>query len=140
MDGLNLTASATYTDAEFLEANPANGILESQRLPQVSKWSAGLAAEYTWPLAASWDAIVGGDVQFKSKNINVRRYSQDGYSLVGLHAGAERNGFRATLYVKNLFDQYRYLGAVGTVAGNLLPFEAIISQPRTIGISLNQEF
>ena len=138
--GLNLTASATYTDAEFLEENPANGILAGQRLPDVSRWSAGLATEYTWRIASSWSAIVGGDVQFKSKNINIERYSQDGYSLVGLHAGAERNGFRATLYVKNLFDQYRYLVALGPVAGNLLPFEAVISQPRTIGVSLSQEF
>lgn len=140
VDGLHLTANVTFTDGEFREANPANDILQGQQLPEVSKWSGGLAAEYEWQLAGSWDALVGGDVQYKSKNINVQRYSQDGYSIVGLHVGTRSGGFRATLYVKNLFDQYRYLSGVGTVADTLLPFEAVLLQPRTIGVALSQEF
>lgn len=136
--GLRLTADVSYTDAIFLQANPANNVLADQLLPDTAKWTAGFATEYEYQLAGEWKGLAGGDVQIKSRSITVDRFEQDGYQTVGLHLGAQRGGFSASFYVRNLFDQYRIIAGFGAVG--VAPYEAGILAPRVIGISLNQKF
>lgn len=137
-DHLTLTASAAYTDAEFLEDNIANGILAGQRIPEVPTWAGAIGAEYAIPLGGGWNGFVGGDYRHRGEIWTVDRYRIEGYEIAGLHAGMERGGLRFNLYVKNLTDKRAYSGAMAPVG--TVPFPMVVLQPRTVGFNVTVEF
>jgi outer membrane receptor protein involved in Fe transport len=136
--GLDLTADFTSTDARFLEANPALNILQGQRLPYTGKWTSGVTANYSVPVIAGWNGFVGGDFQYKSASITIDRFKEDGYALLGLHAGARTSSLTVTAYVRNLTGQWRIVSAASSATQ--FPFEALVTEPRTIGVSVSQSF
>ena len=137
-NGMTVTATLSYTDATFLDSNPANGIVAGEAIPQVSKVTGGLAAEYTTPISPAWNAFFGANIQFRSANETVDHFTQDGYDTIGVHAGVSDESWRITAYAKNLADQYRYITAQSTVGST--PFYTTILQPRTVGISVTRKF
>lgn len=136
--GMTVTASLSYTDATFLQSNAANGIVAGEAIPQVSKLTGGLAAEYARPITSSWSAVFGADVQFRTANETVDHFTQDGYDTIGLHAGMSDDNWRVMAYAKNLMDQYRYITAESAVGS--VPFYTTILQPRTVGVSIARKF
>jgi outer membrane receptor protein involved in Fe transport len=116
-----------------------NGIIAGQALTSVAKWTGGFAAEYITPISNSWRGFFGGDLQVKSHSFAIDRFRQSAYELIGLHVGAQSGSMRISLYVKNLADQYRYIG-VNSLLTATAPYEAVITQPRTIGVSISRNF
>jgi len=136
--GLNLTADFTSTQATFLEANPALSIIAGQPLPYTARWTAGVTANYQVPISANWNGLIGGDFQYKSASYTFDSFKEDGYALLGLHVGARAHEWTVTAYVKNVANQYRIVSAISPATQ--IPFEALVTEPRTGGISVSKGF
>jgi outer membrane receptor protein involved in Fe transport len=132
--GLNLTGSFAYTDAVYTQGNAAADVAAGDELNAIAKYTASLRAEYERPLVGDWQGFVGGDIQYRSSELDVINYRMPAYTLFGLHAGAETDHLRASVFVTNLTDKR---GLLGTTTGNA---SWAVVQPRTIGVSLSQKF
>jgi iron complex outermembrane recepter protein len=138
VQGLNLTADLTSTHATFLEGNPALSIMAGQPLPYTARWTGGVTANYQIPISANWRGFVGGDFQYKSASYTIDRFKEDGYALFGLHVGARTPEWTVMAYVKNLANQYRIVSA--NSPATQIPFEALVTEPRTFGMSVSRSF
>lgn len=149
VDGLTLSGNLDYTDAT-LTAN-ATGInaKSGDRLPNVPRFAAYLSADYTFELLPDWDASVGGALRYTDSRessfvtgtpSSFSRPVMPSYTTFGLHAGVTHDGWKLSVYAKNLNDS-RGITSLRSLAFDSYsnPYAAAIIQPRTVGISLSVE-
>jgi outer membrane receptor protein involved in Fe transport len=143
--GLNLRASAAYTDAVLTTDAPAAGGLEGDRLPFVPKVTASLSADYRWALTSRWHATLGTSVNFTGKRIStfsqLQPVSAASYTTFNLNAGLESANWRLSLYGKNLGDErgVTSVTAVG-ISPAFNPYVAGVIVPRTFGVEATYKF
>lgn len=148
VDGLSLGAAIGYSDATLKRADPTFGAETGDALPYAPKYTVSLNGEYEAPISNDWTGYAGVNYRYLSDhftNFESRAFTMprqaiplEGYELVDLRVGARSSNFDVTLFVKNLFDTYAYI-ADTTATLNGPAFESIV-QPRTIGISVSQNF
>ena len=64
-----------------------------------------------------------------------------GYTSVNVHTGARHRGWQVNLFVNNVANTRGIVyGEVSTYFGNTSGYDAIITQPRTIGLSVSRKF
>ncbi len=133
LPGLNFTTSFAYTDAVYTEGNVAAGVAAGDELTAVAKYTSSLRGEYEHAVGGEWHGFVGGDVQYRSSELDVVGVRLPSYTQFGVHAGAEGDRLRIQLFASNLTDKR---GLLGTTTGAT---SYAVVQPRTIGISFTQK-
>ncbi|MGD9816211.1 MAG: TonB-dependent receptor [Hyphomonadaceae bacterium] len=147
MDGLTVTAAATWLDTELTNAAIAD-TLAGTPLPVSPDLKLDIGARYEFPFYA-WQAFVQGNVSYVGdRSIDIRQTEAgligelDAYWLTDVSLGIDGDNFRLSLFVDNLFDENGVTGrytecAITTCFGEQYD---VIVRPRTIGVRLGQSF
>lgn len=145
-DSVTLELSGAYVDARLTRDVPELNVESGEELPGVPELSLQAAATWRFPLGSDTDGFVRGDYRFVDETggsfvpeASVR-LTAPSYDVVDLRFGVEREGWNASLYVTNVFDEYGIVNRVddfGFHPGG--DFQNLI-QPRTVGLSLRARF
>jgi outer membrane receptor protein involved in Fe transport len=145
VDAWSIRATAAYTDAKLTSNAPLAGGANGDELPFVPKVTGSLSSTYHWPLAAGWDASVGGSVNYtgnRRSDYSLRApVTVPSYTTVNLDAAISREAWTFSVYVKNLGNSkgITYLETRGLLPGDN-PTTAGIITPLTIGVQANYRF
>ncbi|HEY4114233.1 MAG TPA: TonB-dependent receptor [Rhizomicrobium sp.] len=160
-DGLLLGANLAYTDATISDPIPTLNAPSGARLLYVPKWTWSLTATYTMPLGNSWNFEAGagfrhGGSSWSGVQGSFQRdylpppdnkvptaFLDPAYNQLDLHIGVSDDTWRLQLYARNVTNDL-YLRGEGYATvlslGTPYEFQGTISQPRTIGISVDKSF
>jgi iron complex outermembrane receptor protein len=140
VQGLELSGFLGVTHGEYEKYVDRFGVdLAGNTLVNTPELTAGLIAQYRWPIANSpfvglvrGEYLYTGDQYFDAEN----RLEQDGYGLVNLRAGIETDTFSAVVFAKNLFDQdYRVYGYRDFEGSMLASDIAVAGESRLVGVT-----
>jgi iron complex outermembrane receptor protein len=154
-DGLRIGYDATYTKAKLTKLIPGStAFILGYQLPGVPEWSAGLTADYQWSAFDDWRASVGGGFRYIGEqwvaglrsDVANTNTENPAYTTLDLRTSLSNGRYDVTLFVRNVTDKRVYLQSV-PVANPLVnppppPYalDAVVLQPRTIGLSLDVSF
>lgn len=143
--GLNLRASAAYTDAVLTSPAPAAGGLDGDRLPFVPKVTSSLTADYRWALTGGWGATAGGSVNYIGSRTSTFSLLQPvdvpSYTTFNLNFGLETENWRLSMYGKNLGDERGITSLIAAgVSPAFNPYLAGVIVPRTVGVEVTYKF
>ncbi len=111
--GLDISAALGYTDGKVKEfgnfATFPGGTdrFNGNKLPNTSRYSLNLAAQYNIPVTSNFDLVSRIDYRRMGKtywaldNID----TQGSYDIVDVRAGLESDAWRITAYARNLFNE-----------------------------------
>lgn len=148
IDGLNVTAGASYIHSEVLDnfSNyDSNGQVVDfggEAFPNTPKWQLVSAADYKWRLDDRLDAFVGGNVTYQSKTNselgNVPLLALKAYTLVDLRAGVQSadGAWRLWVWGRNVGDVY-YWTAASRDTDTTTRFAGM---PRTFGVTMSYRY
>ena len=160
-EGLNLTLTGAYTDAELTEDTDPDGAgpvpdlvggFDGDRLPFVPEWTLALGGDYEWSAFGDATAYVGGQVAYTSDRLadfgnrvdpldpTSARREADAYTTLDLRTGIVWDKWSLELYGKNVTDED---GITDIIAPGIFPNGAAavsIIRPRTIGLALGVRF
>ena len=149
VEGLNLTLTSAYTDADLTEdTDPVVGGVDGNPLPWVPDWQLALAADYEWSVFGDSTAYVGGQVaytgdryaDFGNREPDGSIRMADEYTTVDLRAGLLLDNLSLELYGKNVTNE-RGINDIG--APGIFPNGAVgigTTRPRTVGLSVGYRF
>lgn len=149
LTGMTITGTLAYTDATLSEALTGGAAGNAgDALPYSAKWSGSLVADQRFNVTSSVEGLVGVGVNYVGNRFSSfpsfgyvnPRLELPSYTTLDAHAGAVANGWKVTLYAKNLTDKLGILSAdpaSSTVLGNN---RIQIIRPRTIGLSVAKQF
>lgn len=170
VDGLSVTASYVYSDAEYSDFNTREILAEVGGVPNANSlaYAGNADADYSGNqvmLAPKHSALLGGRYDFSLGQLNsyvelLGSYQSKRYVDLGnrawlpsrwiadLYAGVSGERWDTTLYVTNLFDQDSVDSGVGNVDYGLLPdaqsvssaVNVVLPEPRTFGIRASYRF
>lgn len=143
-DRLTLEGWITLTDATLTQDMPEGAAfgLRGDRLPYSAKFSAYVAAEYQFSVAAH-RATVGADFSYVGDRVadfltaEESREKFASYTELNLTAGLAVDQWTLGLYLNNATDER---GVTGGGAGSTIPRALQVIQPRTLGLSLARSF
>lgn len=139
--GLELSGFVGITAAEYdAYVNTAGVDLAGHKLVNTPEMTAGLAADYRWPLAGAplfgfvrGEYLYTGDQFFDAEN----RLEQTAYGLVNARVGVDGGAWTATLFAKNVFDtDYRTYGYQDFLAYDL----AVAGEGRLVGVTMDWRY
>jgi iron complex outermembrane receptor protein len=154
--GLRLSAGVGYIDGTFDEFTNSKTIpgpapapptdLSGNQVPNISKWSVNLDAQYRFSPAEGYDLTLGAQYAWHSRiyfnEFNEVENSQGAGGIVNLSASLAPQGGRWRLYgyVNNLFDRTYQLGT--TVYSGLLGAEKAVNYapPRNVAVGVSYAF
>jgi outer membrane receptor protein involved in Fe transport len=148
--GLTLSADLDYTEAELTADAPGINAKSGDELPNVPKLAVSLGADYSFPLFASWQGFVGGDLHYEGDRVSgfvtgvpagFERPVMPSYETFNLRTGLKDDAWTVELYAKNIGNS-RGITSLRSLAFNGFsnPYAAAIIQPRLIGISVATQF
>ena len=148
MRGLALSAGLAHTNARFREDVPVVGFSAGDRLTDVPRWTLSGAADYEAPLGRDLRLVLHADARRVGSSITGfgegELIERPAYTLVGASAGVADGRFEAALFVRNLTDEtpvYAWEFATSPDVGGSPDFlNAVVGEPRTIGIRLTARF
>lgn len=147
MDGLSLTAAGTWLDSELTSAEIADTVTGT-RLPVAPDVKFDFTARYEFPLG-SWQAFVQGGASYVGdRSVDIRQTEAaligelDSYWTADIAAGVERDGWRFSAFVDNIFDERGVTGrytecAITTCFGE--PYDVVI-RPLTAGVRIGRRY
>lgn len=147
IDGLTITAAGTWLDTELTSAVIGDTVAGSP-LPVAPDVKFDLTGRYEFPIG-SWEAFVQGGASYVGdRSIDIRQTEAgligelDSYWTVDISAGVEREGWRLTAFVDNLFDERgvtaRYTEcSIATCSGE--PYD-VVTRPLTAGVRVGRRF
>jgi iron complex outermembrane recepter protein len=148
VSGLDLTATAAYSDAHMTSDGPP-GVIASpgSPLPFSPKFTGSLLANYHFPLTDVLLGNVGADYSYQgarssnfAKLTTASRLVLPSYSVLGAHLGADWNGYSANLRVDNLTDKRGFVGGNFQGSNGTGLASVTVIQPRTVAITLDKSF
>lgn len=141
---VSLQGGIGYNDAQLEEPIPAFNAPKGQRIPNVPKVTASLAAIWNFAWNDRIDGLLRGDVQYVGSRTTsfdptlsertLTPASLDAYYLVNLRLGGDTGQLVTELFVDNLFDE------VADLFCCRLFVETYINRPRTIGVRARYDF
>ena len=150
IDALTLSFDAAYTNAFLTIDAPGIGARAGDRLPDVPKLSANLAASYDFPVTASIGGFVGGNYQYMGSRVmdfeaglpaGMQRPTMGSYQIANLNAGVSRGNLTAEIHIRNVGNAYGFNQLFSEVIdGYSAPLAASVIQPRTFGLSVSYKF
>lgn len=148
ISGLRLGSGITYLDTEVTEGSPGGNYtvfggavrtnLKGSEFPYMSEWQISADGEYSFGLTNSLDGFVGVGANYRSKSngdfLPDPRLDIDAYTLVDVRLGVASSDdkWRATLYGRNITDEYYWVTA-NRRTDSVVRYAGM---PRTYGISL----
>ncbi len=160
-EGLSLTFTGAYTDAELTEDTDPDGPgpipdlvggFDGDRLPFVPEWTLALGGDYEWSAFGDATAYVGGQIAYTGDRLanfgnrvdpldpTSARREADTYTTLDLRAGILWDKWSLELYGKNVSDED---GITDIRAPDIFPNGAAavsIIRPRTLGLALGVRF
>ncbi len=140
LTGLDLTATAGYTDAEYTKSNLEAGVEAGDPFPIVPQWTASLGIQYRFSIINGRSAHVRADAQYVDESRS-DFFSYDGfpvvqpsYELVNFRFGMDlTERLSVTLSVDNVLDERPALDLVdiGPPYGYIMS----TSRPRLYGLT-----
>jgi outer membrane receptor protein involved in Fe transport len=150
MSGLSVNGNINYLDAELTEDQISSTISapgrKGDRIPDIPKTSAALAADYTWPVTDGVDGFVRGDFNYVGSSYSTLRPTDatrvkvKSYTLTNVRFGVESNAgeWGAYVYVNNVFNE---LAINSASRSSTPPFgSANSAPPRIMGVTLRRKF
>lgn len=108
LPGLNLGASAFYTDSTLQGPLTAESRPHNRRLPDTPIFSAVAHGDYGWAGAGGWRYRAGGAARYIGRSVlgpgALLDVSQGNYAVVDLTSGARRGALDLSLSLDNLFN------------------------------------
>ncbi len=117
--------------------------LRGDRLPFVPKLSASLSADYTWPIADGLNGLLHADASYTDKTASQFRptfvyYEKvPAYTVLGLRAGVEGEGWGAYAFAQNLTNS---VGPVSVTSAAGALDQVVSLTPRTLGVMVRRTF
>jgi outer membrane receptor protein involved in Fe transport len=148
IDALTLTASGSYTDAEFTSIavpyQEASAVVTGDPMPDVPRKKLNLGAEYNRELGADRVGFVRADWMYLSSvptgftTLNER----PSYDSLGASVGMRTDRYEVSLYGRNLTNED---GIIDLRTGATVSFEDVFktrisTPPRTVGLNLKMNF
>jgi outer membrane receptor protein involved in Fe transport len=147
IDGLHITAAATWLETELTSADIADTVAGT-RLPVSPDLKADVTARYEFPLGP-WEAFVQGNVSYvgdRSVDIRQTEHALIGtlpdYWIANLSTGVERGDYRITLFIDNVFDERAVTGRYTECAITVCFGEQydVVARPLTAGVRFGRAF
>ena len=148
LDGLDITAGASYVDSkvlnDFTNYN-SNGVIQNfngESFPNAPTWQLTGSMSYEHPISADYLAFMGANVSYRTKSNselgNLPLLALREYAMLDFRAGIESadGAWRFTLWARNLTDQYYWTAA----SRNTDTTTRFAGMPRTYGISISYRF
>lgn len=151
-DAVRLTATISHIDAKLEADEPDLGGAKGTQLPNSPEWAGALGLNYDFMLGAL-PAYVGGTWNYTGKipygfsgftdrngvyhSTSNPRYLADDYSILDLQAGILTERYQASLYVKNVLNEYAYSTFTPNATASSLAVPVV---PRTVGVTLRVNF
>ena len=131
------SVGAAFTDATIRVDNASLGAMAGDRVPGVAKVTFSQAGTFTYPFTSKLEGYARVDHQFvggSSSSFNQAAAVPMGdYHLVNMRAGARFEGWDASIFVTNIFDEDAIMTALSAAAQYQL-------RPRTIGLNVRASF
>lgn len=154
LDGLRLSTSLAYTDAKLTAPIPparpggANQAESGAQLPQVPEWTGSLQADYQFPTRGEWGWSVGGALRYYGERqasvATAQSIELPSYTSVDLTAEVSSQNTTIRFFVTNLTNKDVYVAAGRTIPGagaaSYRRWNAVMMQPRTVGVSVDYSF
>ena len=158
---LTIGANATYLDAVLTEdvasVSGVNTLIgkSGDRLPGSARFTSNLSVEQDFPIVADVTGFVSGNWSYIGSRLSTfelfvpsdtdptvssstPRFALPGYSLVDFQAGAQWDGWRATLFLRNAFNKLGVLDA-NNRNGTSVTYVDFLT-PRTVGLTVSKDF
>jgi outer membrane receptor protein involved in Fe transport len=146
--GLKLSSWLAYALADLTEVPPSGQVLGSvyenvgDRLPYSTRFSGNIALDQEFPITRNISGFVGVTESYVggrlgSFTVTPQREYYSPYSQTDLRVGARLRTWTLNLFVNNATDKR---GVLGGGMGTYPPFAFRIIQPRTIGLSVSEDF
>jgi outer membrane receptor protein involved in Fe transport len=159
VDGLHLSASATYLDAkvtsnfsqtsdglDVYNALGYRGNFKGSELPYTPKFSANADVQYEFPVSGGMNAFVGGTLTYQGRQnttfhnagLPAPDFEIAGYATVDARLGlsSRDDRWKASLYARNLTNK-SYVTAVSTFIDTLIRYRG---KPAVYGISIGYKY
>ncbi|NIB45108.1 TonB-dependent receptor [Pseudomaricurvus alkylphenolicus] len=140
MRDLMLSLAGAYMEAEFVKGNTASGAEKGDTAPYVPELSLSASGEYTFPVNQELEGFVRLSYQYtgeRSADYNLARTIQlQSYEIVNLRTGVRANDWTVTAFANNLLNEQEPVTG-GLAFGKL---SAVVSKPRTVGLTFSREF
>lgn len=148
MEGLEFFAGMSYQKARLTEDAPNLGDTSTQpkkgnSIPNVPKFQLSSSLTYTTELGSGYNGILHADLAYRGSSHSEfnpghgLRVKLDSYALVNLRGSVEKNDWKVSLFVKNLFDKRARVDAIN---GTQDPLAIVTARPRTVGLSVKRSF
>jgi iron complex outermembrane recepter protein len=145
LSGLSLTATLNGLKAQLTEDQAHNSFSATgrngNRIPNVPEFTAGLSAEYKWPLVGSLNGLARADANYVGKSFSdfnstsITYFSQGAYALLNLRVGVGGPRWSTSIFLNNALDRDAHL--LSGAAGIFGPRTFYSAQPRTVGLKFN---
>ncbi len=148
VDGLTLSAAATYTDTEVKDFVGYNSLAEQEnfsgsQFPPTPEWQGTAMAQYEWSVGNSLRALVSADVSYSDDFISDFEgpnglpdpvFEVEGATLYGARAALLSNDdrWRVSVWGRNLTDEFQPLNT-RKITDAVVRFTGM---PRTYGVSV----
>lgn len=159
VDGLNLSASATYLKSKVTSnysatpdglavynASGYTGNFKGSALPYTPKFSANFDAQYEFPVSGSMNAFLGGTVvytgsqntTFTNAALPATDFDINSYTTLDLRAGitSDDDRWRLSIYGQNVTNK-SYVTAISTFLDTLVRYRG---KPAVYGVSVSYKY
>ncbi len=135
VEGLTLTLSGAYIDAELDEDVPNLFAVKGDQVPNVPEWAFSVSAVYTRALTSSLDGYARVDYRYLDRRFTEFSRDEgielDSYGSGNLHIGVETGDWDVSLFIRNFTDERGNID--GSIFQDVTSYS--IERPRTIGVS-----
>ena len=148
-EGLDITATLAYTDAELSDPTSGGIVAEAgDPLPFSADWTATLAVDKEFAINADMNGFVGGTFAYVgerseefSSDATVPRVTMPSYTTLDLRAGVTWSDWTFSLFARNVTNELGILGAVSEVADASTGVYLLnVIRPRSYGLSVARDF
>lgn len=157
---LTIGANATLLDAYLTGTIPPQTGVDTlignagDRLPGSARFTSNLSIEQDFPIVGNMTGFVSGNWSYVGSRLSTfqlfvpgtddvtnttsPRFDLPGYSLVDFQTGAQWDGWRATLFLRNAFNKLGALDADNR-NGTSVTYVDFLT-PRTVGLTVSKDF
>jgi iron complex outermembrane receptor protein len=144
---ITLSLGAGYNDAHLENDVPGTPAKDGDRLTNVPRFSGSASGEYRFPVNATYEGFMRGDVSFVGDSTFLYDrtspfYRRGGFATTNLRAGVRGgNGVDMSVYVTNAFDKRGETDLPVAISADLPTTRRVaLNLPRTIGMTVEYHF
>lgn len=140
-NGLSLFGSLGLLRTKFLDFEASGGNLRGNHFPESPQITAGLGVSYQHDSGffGSLTASYTGSYYSTGSVENDPALKVANFTHVNARLGYQKDNWEIVAYVDNLFDS-DYVTSLSSPAAGAPPSEAVVSEPRNIGVELRARF